>query len=92
MKKAKNKEKMDNKVQGGPMGNAGQDEGERGGLTPSQIGILQLNNLTLDSVGVLWNSQPSEAGSVPVFTAEMFRKRWPVPSTCWSPPRWASRW
>jgi hypothetical protein len=29
------------------MGNAGQeDQGEKGGLTPSQIGILQLNNLT----------------------------------------------
>ncbi len=29
----------------GPMGNAGQED-EKGGLTPSQIGILQLNNLT----------------------------------------------
>lgn len=30
----------------GPMGSTGQDEGEKGGLTPSQLGILQLNNLT----------------------------------------------
>lgn len=39
---------------GGPMGNAGADEGEKGGLTPSQIGILQLNNLTFKLEPVLF--------------------------------------
>ena len=49
----------------GPMGNAGgRDECENGGMTPSQIGILQLNNLTfkLDpdlSVVVQRNTQSS---------------------------------